>query len=670
MKKDQKSDKNKRKIRLPLLVRISILVLLALILTSIPVVVVYQNYRKKKAVEEGGETAREACSIIRNSMVAAGFDEEFSRNGDINENECRYLKNTLFPDVCAGMDIQYLYLYSVDRNDKRRYIISVSLDLDVQDDPDSQMALHGMTPDSPLQENERKVLYGSEDSGLLEMDNEYGDVVNCVMAFYDTTGEKRALIGADYDMNIVVEKMRNDNIYMGIIGLAAIVITFFLVLIMIHIWVLRPIRGLSRSMLGFMEDKEFRLPENRSFFRDELTDMESSFREMAADLSGYVIDIRRMASEKAEADVQLELARRIQNGMVPPEKGYLGRGCSVYAVMQPALEVGGDFYDVFDLPLGKVGILIGDISGKGIGAALFMSVVHRIVRERLRTGMQPAKALKRANDEICRENPEDFFASVFAASWDPMSGKLTYANAGHNPPVRFGGVTEEISVIPGDVLGLYDDAYFKNESINLEIGEGILLYTDGVTEAHDPKRGAYGLERLLKLIPKTEQDPKIIVNSIRKDVLGFEGEDNVFDDITMIAIQRLDIQWIRLVPDLEELDKIKDYVMSHVEDRDLARDVMMSCEEWFVNIIFYSEAKSILFDIVRENQLIKVTFADDGIPFDPTTYIEEKAFDDLDTGGMGIRMIRNLATELRYEHVECRNVVTIVFSGQTAAGGE
>ena len=101
--------------------------------------------------------------------------------------------------------------------------------------------------------------------------------------------------------------------------------------------------------------------------------------------------------------------------------------------------------------------------------------------------------------------------------------------------------------------------------------------------------------------------------------------------------------------------------MTNVDDQELAKDVMMSSEEWFVNIMFYSQAKSILFDIVRENQLIKVTFADDGVPFDPTTYIGEKAFEDLDTGGMGIRMIRDLCTEIRYERVECRNVVTLVF---------
>ena len=661
MKNKKKKEKAKGKIRLTLLVRISILVLLALLVAGVLLAMVYQNYRRKKAIEQGGEAARHACAIIRNYMHSTGYREEIFQWTEQTQWDLYYLKDVFFPEVCAAMDLKYLYLFSIDEHQKRHHIITVALNKTDQENVDESLEYYDPAQELPLQENEKEVLNHTKDSALQEVDNEYGHVVNCVMGYYDETGKLIGMIGADYDMELLMSNMRKDNSYLLIIGFSAIITTFFLVLIMIHIWVLRPIGDLSRHMRDFKEDKELHLPKNTSHFQDEISDMETSFREMAKDLSNYVDDIQRMASEKAESDVQLELARRIQNGMVPPEKGYFGRGCSVYAVMRPALEVGGDFYDVFDLPMGKVGILIGDISGKGIGAALFMSIVHRIVRERLRTGMSPAKALKRANDEICRENPEDFFASVFAASWDPMSGKLTYANAGHNPPVRFGTRVAEIKVLPGDVLGLYDDAYFKNETMELEIGEGILLYTDGVTEALNPRREAYGLDRLLEQVSGIEPDSKKIVNTIRNNVLDFEGENHIFDDITMIAIQRQGVQWIRMTPDLAELDLLKECVMSNVEDQDLAKDVMMSSEEWFVNIMFYSQAKSILFDIVRENQLIKVTFADDGIPFDPTTYIGEKAFEDLDTGGMGIRMIRDLCTEIRYERVECRNVVTLVF---------
>ena len=661
MKKNQNDDKMKKGIRLPLLVRISILVLLALFLAGIIVAWVSQSYRLKRAVEQGGGSARQACAIVRNYLAANDYDKEYFQDPASDPHSFYFLKDSFFPEICTGMELRYLYLFTVDEKEVRHHIVSVALDAVDQEILDRELSLQVNSSDTPLRGNERIVLSGLQDSALEEVDNEYGHVVNCIMAYYDVDGNLLALIGADCDMDYVMGLMRKDNTFFLIIGLIAIAITFFLVLIMIHIWVLRPIRGLSRNMRNFKADKKLKLPENKSHFRDEVTDMKSSFRKMAEDLSTYVEDIQKMASEKAESDVQLELARRIQTGMVPPEKRFVGRGCSVFAIMKPAMEVGGDFYDVFDLPMGKVGILIGDISGKGIGAALFMSVVHRVVRERLRAGMSPAKALKRANDEICRENSEIFFASVFAAVWDPMSGRLTYANAGHNPPVRFGTKIEEIRVYSGDVLGLYDDAYFRNESVDLEIGEGILLYTDGVTEALSPEHVAYGPERLLEKMSKTEPDSKILVNAIRNDVLEFEGEDNIFDDITIIAIQRLDVQWIRMVPELEELDRLKEYVMSFVEDQDQAKNIMMAAEEWFVNIMFYSGAKSILFDIVRENQLIKVTFADDGEPFDPTTYIGEKAFEDLDTGGMGIRMIRDLTSELRYERVECRNVVTLIF---------
>jgi serine phosphatase RsbU (regulator of sigma subunit) len=540
MEKNQEKDKKKKKIRFPLLVRISILVLLALILSGITVAVVSRNYRRKRAMEQGGETAGQACTIVRNYLAYNDFDKEFFQNLQLDHPSLDYLRDSYFPGICTAMQLRYLYLYTVDEKEIRHYVVAVALDAVEQEDLDEKNVLHGSFPDSPLQDNERTVLNRSEEIALQELDNESGHAVNCIMGYYDMDGELIALIGADCEMDYVMEIMRKDNNFFLIIGQIAIVITFFLVLILIHIWVLRPIRGLSHHMRNFKEEKELKIPESKAHFRDEVSDMESSFREMAEDLSNYVEDIQRMAAEKAEADVQLELARRIQNGMVPPEKGYFDRGCSVYAVMHPAMEVGGDFYDVFDLPMGNVGIVIGDISGKGIGAALFMSGVRRAVRERLKTGMLPAKVLKLVNDEIVSENPENFFATVFAASWDPISGMLTYANAGHNPPIRFGSKTEEIDIYPGDILGLFDDADFRNESVHLEIGEGILLYTDGVTEALNPEHAAYGKDRLLEQVSKLKPDSKTVVKDMLNDVLKFEGEGHIFDDITMIAIQRLD----------------------------------------------------------------------------------------------------------------------------------
>ena len=670
MEKNQKDDKIKKRIRFPLMGRISVLIFLAMLLAVVLVAVVSQNSRMKRAIQQGGESARQACAIVRNFLEKGGYDEGFfRRTEDDNYDEYFFFREIFFPEICEGMDLKYLYLFTIDQYEKRHHIVTVARDRDDQVFVDEIMKDQEDGSQLPLQDNEKNVMKGTTESELQEVNNKYGHVVNCVMGYRDENGKLLVLIGADYDMDYVMEIMKKNSNYLLIIGLTAIAITFFLVLIMIHIWVIRPIRGLSRHMHNFMLEKDIQLPPSKSHFRDEVTDMESSFRKMAENLKMYVADIQKLASEKAESDVQLQVAHKIQNGMVPPEKEYSGRGCSVYAVMHPALEVGGDFYDVFELPMGKVGILIGDISGKGIGAALFMSIVRRIVRERLRTGMLPAKALKRANDEICRENPEGFFATVFAASWDPMSGKLTYANAGHNPPIRFGSKTEELPIHPGDLLGIFEDAYFRNETMNLEIGEGILLYTDGVTEALNSEHTAYGEKRLLELVSHLEPDSKEIVKTVRNDVLGFEGEDNIFDDITLIAMRRVEMQWIRMAPELSELGRLKRYVMGFVEDQSLAKNIMTPSEEWFVNIVSYSDAKSILFDIVRENQLIKVTFADDGTPFDPTSYMEEKAFEELDTGGMGIEMIRNMTTELRYERVECRNVVTLVFKQDLQSGG-
>jgi len=654
--KDHSKKEKGKGLRIPLLVRVAILVLLALLLAGGLVDVISASMRKKRAIEQAGQSAQHGCLLVKNYFIEAELKASYFENP---ADGFPYLENYLFPEICEGLNLRYVYLYTVDNDGKRHHLLTVA-----RDEEDQEMLEDvdyvNLESTEPLSENELNALNGmSMDGGLEEVDNEYGHVITYVMPFYDNDGHLAVLIGADCDMDYVIGLMGKDNAFLLLIGGIALVITTVLVLVMIHIWVVRPIRVLSNEMKNFKEDKDIQIPEKKYRTQDEVTDMEASFREMAKDLSAYVVDIQRLASEKAESDVQLHVARRIQNGMVPPEKEYTGRGCSVYAVMRPALEVGGDFYDVFELPMGKVGLLIGDISGKGIGAALFMSVVRRILRERLRTGMLPAKALKRASDEICRENPEGFFATVFAAIWDPTNGRLTYANAGHNPPIRFGTKTEQIPVHPGDLLGLFEDSYFRNDTIQLEVGEGLLLYTDGVTETLNPKGDAYGEERLLKQI--SGEESKELVKNIRNDVLQFEGEDHIFDDITLIAISRIEMERINLKPQLAELDILREYVMGFVKDAKLAQYIMICSEEWFVDIVSYSGASSVLFDIVRENRLIKVTFADDGKPFDPTTYIEEKPFEELDTGGMGIGMIRKMTTELRYERIECRNVVTFVF---------
>ena len=653
--------KKNNQMRISLLVKTFLLIQISLLIAAGVSLIITTLHREKNAMEVGGAATRQACTMVVDYLNQTDFDKEDFLNTQIAVERTTYLRDFMFPELCNVLNLKYVYLYTVDDKDVRHHVVSVARSPEDQKMLD-EYGFPGSTSNTPLRDNEKAALRGVKTGTLIQVDNRYGKTCNCVMPYYDQYGDLAAIVGADCELSDVIKENNKEELNLVILGVISQVIRVSLLLISLYLWVVMPILNLSKRMENYREDTGKVKSPRKILFKDEVSDMEDSYRDMTKDISAYVSDIEKLTSERVKADVQLQVAKRIQSGMVPPEKEYIGDGCSIYAVMQPALAIGGDFYDVFSLPKGRVGFVIGDISGKGVSAALFMSMVHRILRDRLRTGMNPAKALKRANDEIYRENPEGFFATVFAAVWDPKEGKLVYSNAGHLPPIHLGKTTENMPFLEGDMLGLFDDAAFNNETLKLEYGEGLMLYTDGVTEAVNGRRESYGVDRLIKKVSELKKDSEIISKNIMKDVLSFQEGTEVFDDITLITFFRHEMEKLVLLPELSEVDRMKERIQSFVNDETLAYSIITACEEWFVDIISYSGATNIVFDIVRENQLYLVTFSDNGNKFDPTLYnFGDKPFEELDQGGMGIEMIRGMTSELRYERIEHRNVVTLVF---------
>ena len=220
----------------------------------------------------------------------------------------------------------------------------------------------------------------------------------------------------------------------------------------------------------------------------------------------------------------------------PPQTELTEDGLEVCAYMQPAKQVGGDFYDIIELPHGRLGIIIGDVSGKGIGAALFMAMTRRLIRDRLCSSRNPAMALNSSNLELCKENPEGMFATVFAAVWDPNEKYLICANAGHTPPVLFGKQNCLLQMDPGMSLGVFEDADIQNRTIHFETGLGLFLYTDGVSEARSGKNEMFGMERLMPVLKMPPASAKAAFIAVTKAVASFEEGADRFDDLTAVSL--------------------------------------------------------------------------------------------------------------------------------------
>jgi sigma-B regulation protein RsbU (phosphoserine phosphatase) len=253
----------------------------------------------------------------------------------------------------------------------------------------------------------------------------------------------------------------------------------------------------------------------------------------------------------ARLESELEAARKLQMGMVPqafpvPSAEF---PVDLHASMEPAREVGGDLYDFFTTTDGRLCLLIGDVSGKGMPAALFMArtkALIRIVTELMRTddGLTagPAEIIARVNRELCQDNADLMFVTAFFAMLSPSTGELELCNAGHNPPYRINGETVvPIEAPHGLILGVRPDAAYAAERIQLAPGEGVYLFTDGVTEAANPREELFSEARLEDVLRGTGRRTSAeIVQAVTAAVRGFVAGAQPSDDITMLAVRRLE----------------------------------------------------------------------------------------------------------------------------------
>lgn len=257
----------------------------------------------------------------------------------------------------------------------------------------------------------------------------------------------------------------------------------------------------------------------------------------------HMIDIQsETAGKTSRIETELNLATKIQTSMLPcifpafPEH----EDIELHAEYHPAKEVGGDFYDYFVIDNTHVGVVIADVSGKGVGAALFMTISKTVLKNQLQLGLSPEKALMNANAQLCENNDAGLFVTCWAGVYDTESRILTFVNAGHNPPVlmRKGKKPSFIPQRSGFVLAGLENFKYKEEQFELQAGDELFFYTDGVTEATDINSELYGNDRLLDCL-ETVMDGSVSdhLKLLKNDIDTFVGEAEQFDDITIMAMK-------------------------------------------------------------------------------------------------------------------------------------
>lgn len=272
---------------------------------------------------------------------------------------------------------------------------------------------------------------------------------------------------------------------------------------------------------------------------DELEDLSNSFNKMAFDLKIQIKKVEDTTRDKERIERELQIANEIQKSFLPlksPEiEGYTLTGKNI-----PAREVGGDFYDFIELGDNKIGIVIADVSGKGVPAALFMAISKTLLHVNAKKILDPIEALNEVNSILVEESESGMFVTIFYAILDSKNHTLTFINAGHNPPLLLKESEKDIILLKakGIAIGVTEEANLESKEIKIEKNDILFLYTDGVTEAVNVNDEEFGNVRLKEIIIKEKDNsPDDLIEKILKEIKQFEGKREQFDDITMVVLQ-------------------------------------------------------------------------------------------------------------------------------------
>lgn len=378
---------------------------------------------------------------------------------------------------------------------------------------------------------------------VVSSDDLYGYIASAYTPIFDSSGKPVALACADLPMPGVI---RGIVIYLTMLILSVAAATLGATMLLytsINKGVVAPIRILKKSadeMVGSLEsDEDIKIDIKTG---DEIEDLANAFKKMGGDLREYIRDLSTITAEKERMGVELNVAADIQKNMLPlifpafPEIPEF----DLYATMDPAREVGGDFYDFFMVDKDHIALVMADVSGKGIPASLFMMVSKIFINNNVRSGMSPSEALRRANEQLIENNKAEMFVTVWLAVFNIRTGKGVVANAGHEHPAlrRKDGLFELIKYRHAPAVGMIDGIQFKEHEFELGPGDTLFVYTDGVTEDMNEQEEFFGEERLIAALNDyPDADPEDILPYVKQRIEEFQGNAAQFDDITMLAFR-------------------------------------------------------------------------------------------------------------------------------------
>ena len=601
-------------------------------------------------------------------------------NGPDEDWEATY---EMLDDLTKTAELAYIYVTTVNPDYKiRTYIFDTVNPLVVT----SEVIPFGKVSSLENKEksyidNLREVL--EEEKGIswfVYKDDDGGHVTTAVPLYY-SNGKTAAIIGIVKPMYEIKEYKQNflhSTILYAVIFSAAFLILYTIIL---FFHTIRPILFITQETHHFAEHHgELSGILKKIKNHDELGTLAKAVEKMSLDLTRYIEDLTHTTAEKERLSAELNVATQIQAEMLPrvfpPYKNH--KEIELFASMEPAKEVGGDFYDFYMIDDDHFAVVVGDVSGKGVPAALFMVITKTLLKDTAMHSVNPAEIFSYVNNLLCEGNESGLFVTCWLGILTLSTGELVFANAGHNPPVFFhNNEFTYLKTKPNLMLAGMEQTPYTDHTITLQPGDGLFIYTDGITEATDSKNELYGEERLLNVMQKTKGlSCREVLEVVRKDIDTFDAGAQQFDDITMLQMlyrgrEKTDNDFsgdggksLKLPAEDKNLQAVNDFIHAKLPsdcDMKTLNEIDVAVEEIFVNIAHYAYGEGggfaeVLCDF--DAPVLRIEFIDSGIAFNPLERSEPDltlSADEREIGGLGIFLTKKFMDSVEYNYTNGQN---------------
>jgi len=456
--------------------------------------------------------------------------------------------------VKENYDIEYIYIVkplNTNEVDNMMDVMAGITDKEAKEDFEYySVKLGNLTGDGYTGEVAGKYLESLESHETTYFSNktEFGYDYTGIIPIRNSSGKAIAALGCDVSMNEMTKVLNNYLITLLIAGILLAVLTITAAYKWLHNRVIDPIKRLEVSSASFVasnrsadnpEDLKFDDPNIHT--GDEMESLSNSLTDMFTDMKNYMTDLVSVTKEKERIGSELSVATKIQADMLPKIfPAFPGMTeFDLYATMDPAKEVGGDFYDFFMIDDRTIGLVIADVSGKGVPAALFMVISKTLLKNRALMGGSPSEVVDYVNEQLNEGNDADMFVTIWFAKFDIITGKGIAVNAGHEHPAIYRAETGkyELDVYKhSPICGTMPGMHFREHEFELKPGDRMFVYTDGLPEATNSEKELYGTDRVLEVLNNnTDVSVHELLYHVTNSVEEFVGEADQFDDLTMLG---------------------------------------------------------------------------------------------------------------------------------------